>query len=97
MQVHITGRHIEITDGIRDHIYDKVERSLSDLSRIEDVRVILERQKQENRAEVVVQAKNHIHVESEARSENMYTSIDTAVEKAERQMRKRREKIQEHH
>jgi len=96
MQVHITGRHVEITDGIRDHIYDKVERTLTGLSRIEDIRVILELQKIENIAEVLVQGKN-LHIEGKAASENMYTSIDQALEKAERQLRKRREKVQEHH
>ena len=96
MQVHITGRHVEITDGIRDHIYDKVERTLTGLSRIEDIRIILELQKIENIAEVLVQGKN-LHVEGKASSENMYTSIDQALEKAERQLRKLRDKVQDHH
>ncbi len=96
MQIHITGRHVEITDGIRDHVYDKVERTLTGLSRIEDVRVILELQKLENIAEVLVQGKS-LHIEGKASSENMYTSIDQALDKAERQLRKSREKVQDHH
>lgn len=96
MQVHITGRHVEITDSIREHIYDKTERTLLDFPRVEDVRVILELQKLMHSAEIVVTGKN-IHVESEDASENMYTSIDQALEKAERQLRKRREKVQDHH
>jgi len=96
MQVHITGRHVEITDGIRDHIYDKVERTLVDFPRIEDVRVILELQKLQHSAEVLVQGKS-LHIEGKASSENMYTSIDQALDKAERQLRKLREKVQEHH
>lgn len=96
MQVHITGRHVEITDGIRDHIYDKVERTLVDFPRVEDVRIILELQKIMHSAEVLVQGKD-IHVEGKASSENMYTSIDDALDKAERQLRKLREKIQAHH
>jgi len=97
MQVHITGRHVEITDGIRDHIYAKLERSLSGLSRVQDVQVVLELQKRTHTAEVIVKGKNHIHIEAEEASENMYTSIDQAIEKVERQLRKRREKIQDHH
>ncbi len=96
MQVHITGRHVEITDGIRDHIYDKTERTLVDFPRVEDVRIILELQKHEHRAEVLVQGKS-IHIEAEGTSENMYTSIDQALDKAERQLRKLREKVQDHH
>ncbi len=96
MQVHITGRHVEITDGIRDHIYDKVERTLNDLPRIEDVRIILDLQKRIHFVEVLVQGKN-LHVEGTDSSENMYTSIDQALDKAERQLRKLREKVQDHH
>jgi putative sigma-54 modulation protein len=96
MQVHITGRHVEITDGLRDHIYDKVERTLSDFPRVEDVRIILDLQKRVHLVEVLVQG-NHLHVEGTASSENMYTSIDQALDKAERQLRKLREKVQDHH
>ncbi len=96
MQVHITGRHVEITDGIRDHVYDKAERTLTGLSRIEDIRIILELQKHQHSAEVLVQGKS-LHIEGKAASENMYTSIDQAFEKAERQLRKLREKVQAHH
>jgi len=96
MQVHITGRHVEITHNVREHIYDKVERTLTDFSRIEDVRVILELQKHEHRAEILVQGKQ-LHVEGDATSENMYTAIDQALEKTERQLRKLREKVQNHH
>jgi putative sigma-54 modulation protein len=96
MQVHITGRHVDITDGIRDHIYDKVERTLVDFPRVEDVRIILEVLKHEHLSEVLVQGK-HIHVEAKASAENMYTSIDEALDKAERQLRKLREKVQDHH
>lgn len=96
MQVHITGRHVEISEGIREHIYDKVERTLIDFPRVEDVRIVLDLQKLEHSAEVLVQGKN-IHVEGKSSSENMYTSIDEALERAERQLRKLREKAHDHH
>lgn len=95
MQVHITGRHVEITDGIREHIYGKVERTLVDFPRVEDVRIVLDLQKLEHSAEVLVQGKD-IHVEGTAKSENMYASIDQALDKTERHLRKLREKSLEH-
>ncbi|NOU37046.1 MAG: ribosome-associated translation inhibitor RaiA [Kiritimatiellaceae bacterium] len=96
MQVHITGRHVEISDGIREHIYGKVERTLIDFPRVEDVRIILELQKLVHTAEVLVQGKK-IHVEGKASSENMYTSIDDALTKAESQLRKQHQKVQDIH
>jgi len=97
MQVHITGRHVEITDSIREHIYAKIERSLSGLARVQDVEVVLELQKRTHTAEMVVKGKDHIHIEAEESSENMYTSIDLVIDKVERQLRKLREKNQDHY
>ncbi|HPR83423.1 MAG TPA: ribosome-associated translation inhibitor RaiA [Pontiellaceae bacterium] len=98
MQVHITGRHVEISDAIREHIYSKLERTLVDFPRVEDVRIVLDQQKLQHLAEVLVQGKN-VHVEGKSSSENMYTSIDEALEKAEHQLRKLRQKVQDvyHH
>lgn len=96
MQIHITGRHVEITDAVRDHIFDKAERTLIDFPRVEDVRIVLDLQKLLHEVEVVVQGKQ-IHVESEAAEENMYKAIDEALERAERQLRKLRGKVTNHH
>ncbi|MDH3345843.1 MAG: ribosome-associated translation inhibitor RaiA [Kiritimatiellaceae bacterium] len=97
MQVHITGRNVPITDSIREHIYEKIERCWSGLSRVHDVQVILELQKRTHTSEIVVTGKDHIHIEAKEESENMYTSIDQSIEKIERQLRKKREKVQDHH
>lgn len=96
MQVHITGRHVEIKDGIREHIYDKLERTIKGFPRVEDVRVILDQQKIEFFVEVLVQGKD-LHVEGTSTSENLFTAIDQSLERAERRLRKLREKIQSHH
>ena len=96
MQVHITGRHIDVTDGIREHVYDKIDRTLTGFPRIEDVRVILDLQKKDQLVEVLVQGKD-IHIEGHAVSENLYASIDQALEKAESRLRRLREKVQNHH
>lgn len=96
MQVHITGRHVDITNGIREHIYGKIERTLVDFPRIEDVRIVLDAQKLQYLAEVLVQGKN-VHVEGKAASENLFTSIDEAIGKAENQLRKLRQKVQDLH
>ena len=97
MQVSITGRHVTVTDNIKAHVNDKLERSLGVFPRIESIRVILDEEKIFKVAEIVIQAANHIRVTSSEKSENLYDAIDRAIEHAERQMRKQRDKIQEHH
>lgn len=97
MQISITGRHVNVTDNIKDHVNEKLERCLGVFPRIETIRVILDMEKRDYVSEVVVQAANHIRVTAEEKSENMYDAIDRSVEHAERQMRKHRDKVQDHH
>lgn len=97
MQVKVTGRHVDITENIKAHIDEKIERCLSMFPRIESIHVILDLESRLHVAEVLIQAANHIRVTAIEKSENMYSSIDMAIEHAERQMRKNRDKVQDHH
>lgn len=96
MHVSVTGRHMDITDAIRDYANEKVAGALAGFTRVESVHVILDIEKYRHMAEVVVQAKNHVRVDARDESEDMYVSIDNAVEKAEKQLRRLRDKIQDH-
>jgi len=97
MQVSITGRHINATSNVKEHINEKLERCLGVFPRIESVRVVLDKEKREYVSEIIVQGANHIHVTSTERSENMYDAIDRSIEHTERQLRKQRDKVQDHH
>ena len=97
MQVSITGRHVNVTSNIKDHVNEKLERCLGIFPRIESIRVILDQENRDYVSEVVVQASNHIRVNSTENSENLYDAIDRSIEHAERQMRKHRDKVQDHH
>ena len=97
MQISITGRQVTVTDNVKVHLNEKLERCLGMFPRIETVHVILDMEKRDYVAEVVVQAANHIRISSTEKSENMYDAIDRSIEHAERQMRKQRDKTQDHH
>ena len=97
MQISITGRHVNVTNNIKDHVNEKLERCLGIFPRIESIRVILDQENRDYVSEVVVQAANHIRVTSTDNSENLYDAIDRSIEHAERQMRKHRDKVQDHH
>jgi len=96
MQISVTARHMDITDAIRAYANEKVENALNEFPRIERVHVVLNVEKYRHFAEVFVQAKNHIRVEGQDESDDMYVSIDRAVEKVQRQLRRLRDKVQHH-
>lgn len=97
MQVSITGRHVTVTDNVKAHVEEKLERCLGVFPRIETIHVILDKEALNQVSEVVIQAANHIRISSTEKSENLYDAIDRSIEHAERQMRKQRDKMQEHH
>lgn len=97
MQVTITGRHISVTDNVKVHVNDKLERCLGVFPRIESIRVILDEEKINKVSEIIVQGADHIRVTALEKSENLYDAIDRSVEHVERQMRKLRDKVKEHH
>lgn len=97
MQITITGRHVNVTDNIKAHVEDKLERCLGVFPRIETIKVILDTENRDQVSEVIIQAANHIRLTATEKSENLYDAIDRSIEHAERQMRKQRDKIQDHH
>ena len=97
MQVSITGRHVNVTDNVKAHVEDKLERCLGVFPRIESIRVILDTENRDQVSEIIIQGSNHIRITATEKSENLYDAIDRSIEHAERQMRKQRDKVQDHH
>lgn len=96
MQISVTARHMDITDAIRTYAEDKVGEELSEFTRLMSVHVILDIEKYRHIAEIVAEGSHHIRIEAESTSDDMYVSIDQAVEKAAKQLRRSRDKIQDH-
>jgi putative sigma-54 modulation protein len=92
MRLTITGRNIELTDGLKA----AVEERLSKLDRYfnEDTpcKVTLSVEKERQKAEVTIPVKGHT-VRSEQVSNDMYISIDLVEETIERQIKKYRHKL----
>ena len=58
--------------------------------------MILSVEKYRHLAEVVLHAPNHVDVEAREESEDMYVSIDGAVEKVAKQLRRLTDKVHDH-
>ena len=97
MNISVTGRHVAITPAIEEYARKRVEGIHIDFPRILDAHFILEVDKFRQRAELVVHCGNHIHIEASDVHEDLYAAIDGVVDKAERQIRKYKTRIQDHH
>jgi len=94
--LNITCRHADITEAIRTYATQKISAVVDVYPQIEHTHVILDVQKFRHIVEIVIQAKNHLHVEAKDESDDMYKSIDGAADKVDRQLRKSREKKVDH-
>ena len=92
----ITGRHIEVTDSMRDYALEKASKLERFSNRIIDISVIMDIQKLVHSVEVIVKVNDQL-MRSLAESEDIYTSIDKAVDKAEAQLLKYKSKMNDHH
>mgnify|MGYP000503002777 CR=1 FL=1 len=96
MQINITGHHIDVTDALRSKVTEKLAKLERHFDHVTDVHVILSVEKLRHKAEAtVLVAGNQIHAESVA--EDMYAAIDGLVDRLDRQVRKHKEKITDHH
>lgn len=96
MPISITARHKDITDEHKDYAQAKAQQVVDNFHGVERLNVIMDKQRHNNLAEVVLQAKKRFRAEAMDRTDNMRKSLDQAFEKIERQLRKRTEKRQDH-
>jgi len=96
MQVDITGHHIDITDALRDYVNSKMERVERHFDIIGKPHVVLSVEKKRQKAEATLQFKGHV-VFADAVDENMYAAIDSLADKLNRQVKKHKEKVTNHH
>jgi putative sigma-54 modulation protein len=91
----VTGRHIEITEAMKDYAIDKVLKMERVVSNIIDVAVTIDIQKLEHKIDIVFRF-DHFKVKAQAATNDMYASIDKAVDKLQSQLHKYKSRIKEH-
>lgn len=96
MAIEITGRHVDVTDSMRDYADKRLSKLVDEFQKVDKVHVILDVQKYVHSAEVIVHMRRQVQVEAKASSENMYASIDEVVDKVEKQLRRSMDKRHEH-
>lgn len=95
-EISVTGRHVSVTEAIKEYARKKISHIGIDFPRILNAQVILDVEKYRHIAEVILHCNNHITIEAQEVSEDMYASIDQVIAKLTRQLRKAKTKIQRH-
>jgi len=92
MNINIRGKHIELTDALKEYVMKRVGKLAKYSDEFMDIQVTLLVERDRHRVEVTAPL-NGIILRGEEETEDMYSSIDMVVEKLERQIDKYRTRI----
>jgi putative sigma-54 modulation protein len=87
MQVLVTFRHMEATDALRQYAEHKVARVYKLMRRPIEAHVVLSVNKRRHVAEIILSGE-HLHVNATEETGDLYSAIDLAMDKIERQVAK---------
>ncbi|MGN0383737.1 MAG: ribosome hibernation-promoting factor, HPF/YfiA family [Eubacterium sp.] len=96
MRYIITGRNIDVTEGLKSAVYEKIGKLERYFKPDTEVYVTLSVEKERQKIEVTIPVKGGI-IRSEQTSSDMYVSIDLVEEIIERQLKKYKNKIVDKH
>ena len=96
MQLNITFRNLDSSDSLKEYAKDKVERVHKYLDRAGEAHVVLSLERHLHHADITIQSGAWL-LRGREKSEDMYASIDLAMDKIERQLRRYKEKLKTHH
>jgi putative sigma-54 modulation protein len=96
MQRIISSRHFHADADTKAFIERRLDVLEGEYNKLTSARVVLDQQKLNYHAEIILHGK-HVEIEAEGKATDLLPAIDLAIEKAERQLRKHLDKIQDHH
>lgn len=91
MNLNLTGRHLEITPAIREHVIAKLDKVKRHFDNVIDVNVILSVDKLQQKAEASLHLSGKTII-AETADSNLYVAIDALIESLDRQVLKHKEK-----
>lgn len=95
MKFIILGKNIDVTEGLRSAVEDKIGKLEKYFTPETEVHVTLSVEKDRQKIEVTIPVKGNI-IRSEQVSNDMYVSIDLVEEIIERQLKKYKKKLVDH-
>ena len=96
MQINVTGRHVDITESLKIYVEKKFQRLERHFEHINNTHVILSVEKERQKAEATVHV-NRGNLFADNEQEDMYAAIDGLIDKLDRQLKKHKEKLTDHH
>jgi len=95
MQIDVTGHHVEVTPALRDYVNEKMKRISRHFDHVISAHVVMTVEKHQNAAEATLLAAGK-SLFATATDGDMYAAIDSMVDKLDRQVRRYKDRLQNH-
>jgi len=93
LDVTISGRHVAVTDGMREHARLRAEKLEHLSEHLMHAKITLSIERGRQIAEVIAAMRGRGELVAKAESHDMYLSIDQAISKFEKQLQKTEERF----
>ena len=94
--IQVTGRHVEVTDDVREYIRNKATKLPRFYDRIHEIEFILDHESEQFTAEIIVRAgRKHTFVARET-GPDTFALVDVVIDRLERQLTRHKEKSRDH-
>jgi putative sigma-54 modulation protein len=95
MEIDITGRHFQVTAGLKEHILSRIGKLEKYSLKVESAHVVLEVQKFTHIAEIILAGKK-LRMKAKQKSLDMYAAFDKSFHNLELQLGRAHDRIKDH-
>ena len=93
MQITVTGRHMAVSESLKEYCREKSERLKRFFDRIQSIEVILDGSNGHHFAEMIVHSEGTPPFVASERHEDAFAEVDLMLDKVERQIRRHKQKL----
>lgn len=98
MQIQVTSRHGHLSDETQDRLKAKAEKLVRHFDRLTSIEVVVDLQTPNKpKVDLLVSAEHKHDFVAHEQTNNLLTSVESAVHKIDQQLRKYKERIIENH
>lgn len=93
MQITVSGRHMGVSDEIKQYCMEKAERLSRFFDRIQQVEVVLDGKNGRHDAEIIVHSEHTPPFVAQEAHDDLHAAVDLLMDKIERQLRDHKERL----
>ena len=93
--VSVTFRHLEATAALREYAVEKASKIRNYFGEPNEITIVLSSEKHRYTAEITLKA-GRITANAKEETEDLYSAVDIAVDKVDRQIKKHKDKLKHH-